>query len=161
MAAEPRTLDIAEKQVLVDFWEDEGQFYWHHRILLLATDTPGRWIWATPDYEVSVAELATHRIVPLQRNEIFPVDYRGYIYAFDTADATEARVEVMRRQARQLAEIMNGGPVGPPIPDGATWRIADTAHASFGLEIPAAVIGTGEHFITRGKAGCFRARRRG
>ena len=97
--------------------------------------------------------MSEHRIIPLQRNMPFPADYRGFIYAFDIEDASEARLEVMRRQARSLAEIMNGGPVGPVVPEGATWRVADTAHASFGLEIPASVIGSGEHFLTRGRAG--------
>ena len=46
---------------------------------------------------------------------------------------------------------MNGGPAPAVVPEGVSWRVADTAHASFGLEIPAAIIGSGEHFITRGK----------
>ena len=82
MAVEPRTLDVPERQVLVDFWDDEAEYYWHHRLLLLSTNTPGRGIWATPDFEVSAADLIAHRIVPLQRNEEFPADYRGFIYAF-------------------------------------------------------------------------------
>ena len=36
MAAEPKSLDIAEKQVLIDYWDDPAEFYWHHRILLLS-----------------------------------------------------------------------------------------------------------------------------
>ena len=29
-------LDLPEGQVLVDFFEDEGGYVWHHRLLLLA-----------------------------------------------------------------------------------------------------------------------------
>ena len=145
MAEEPKSFNIPEKQVLVYFWEDEGQFYWHHRILLVATGNPGKWICATPDYEIQLVDLSEHRIVPLTKDEVFPTDYRGYIYSFDTADCSEARVEVMRRQARFLTEIMSGGPAPPSVRDGVSWRVADTADASFGLEIPAS--------ITRGKVG--------
>ena len=113
MAVEPKTLNIPEKQVLVDFWEDKGDFFWHHRILLVATNAPGTWMRASPVYEVALVDFSEHRIVPLAKDEVFPVDYRGYIYSFDTADCSEARVEVMRRQARALVEIMNGGPRRP------------------------------------------------
>ena len=153
MAAEPKSLDIAEKQVLIDYWDDPAEFYWHHRILLLPTQEPGRWVTATPDYSVETQDLSEHRIIPVQRNAEFPADYRGYIYCFDTDDCSEARIEVMRRQARALAEIMSGGVVRTDIPDGATWRVSDTAHSSFGMEIPTAIIGDADHFVTRGKTG--------
>ena len=153
MAAEPKSLDIAEKQVLIDYWDDPAEFYWHHRILLLPTQEPGRWVTATPDYAVETQDLSEHRIIPVQRNAEFPVDYRGYIYCFDVDDTTGPRLEVMRRQARALAEIMSGGKIQNEVPDGATWRVSDTAHASFGMEIPTAIIGDADHFVTRGRSG--------
>ena len=104
MAAEPKTLNIPEKQVLIDFWEDGGDFYWHHRILLVATNCPVKLICATPDYKVALVDLSVHRVVPLTKDEVFPTDYRGYIYSFDTEDNAEARVEVMRRHARSLVD---------------------------------------------------------
>ena len=52
MAVEPKTFNIPEKQVPADFWEDEGQLYWHHRTLLVATSNPGNGICVTPDYEI-------------------------------------------------------------------------------------------------------------
>ena len=139
--------------MLIDFWEDEGDFDWDHRILLVATNSTGKWICATPDYEVALVDLSVHRVVPLTKDEVFATDYRGYIYSFDAEDCSEARVEVMRRHARSLVEIMNGGPAPAAVPEGVSWRVADTAHASFGLEIPAAIIGSVEHFIIRGKVG--------
>ena len=153
MAAELKSLNIPEKQVLIDYWDDPNEFYWHHRILLLPTEEPGRWVTCTPDYAVETQDLSEHRIVPLQRNSEFPADYRGYIYSFDAGDCGEARLEIFRRQARALAEIMNSGKAAPPVPEGASWRVADTAHAAFGCEIPSAILGDAEHFITRGNVG--------
>ena len=153
MAAEPKTLDILEKQVLIDFWEDENDFFWHHRILLSAGSSPGKWLVATPDLEVQFVDLAEHRVVPLARAEEFPQDYRGYIYSFDADTFTGGRMEALRRQARSLLEIMGGGPSTSVTVDGASWRISDPAHASFGEEVPASVVGAGEHFVTRGKVG--------
>ena len=157
MAAKPKSLDIAEKQVLIDYWDVPSQFYWHHRILLLPTQEPGRWVTATPDYSVETQDLSDHRIIPVQRNAEFPVDYRGYIYCFDADDCSEARLDVMRRQARALAEILSGGVARTDIPDGATWRVSDTAHSSFGMEIPTAIIGDADHFVTRGRPGSWRS----
>ena len=97
MADVPRTLDVPEKQVLIVFLEDEGQYFWHHRLLLIPTTESVKWVLATPDYEVQTSDLSEHRIVPLQRNAEFPENQRGFIYAFDPEDCSEARVEVMRR----------------------------------------------------------------
>ena len=80
MAIEPKTLNIPEKQVLVDLWEDECDFFWHHRNLLVPTIASGKWICATPDYEVALVDLSERRIVSIAKDEVFPSDYRGYIY---------------------------------------------------------------------------------
>ena len=151
MAGVPRTLDGPRRQTLVDLWDDEAEYRWHHRLLLLSTDIPGRRTWATPDFEVAAANLIARRIIFLQRNEEFPADYRGFFYAFGQRGATDRRVEMMRQRARALAEIMSGGSIAPAVADGATWHVADTAHAPLGLEIPAAMLNLGEHFIARGK----------
>ena len=91
--------------------------------------------------------------MPLTRADEFPADYRGYIYAFDADDFSGAQMEVLRRQARALLEIVGGAPVGSSAIDGASWRISDPAHASFGEEVPGSVVGAGEHFVTRGRVG--------
>ena len=110
MAAELKTLDVPERQVLVDFWEDEDGYFWHHQLLLLQASQAGRWLVATPDLEVQLADLSTHRVVPLQRSDVFPATYRGTIYAFDPDIITGAQIEVLRRSARFLLEIMGGAP---------------------------------------------------
>ena len=153
MDVAPRTLDIIERQVLVDFWDDENDFFWHHRILLLASSAPGKWLVGTPGLEVQYTDLSEHRVVPLTRADEFPADYRGYIYAFDADDFTGAQMEVLRRQVRALLEIVGGAPAGSSAIDGASWRISDPAHASFGEEVPGSVVGAGEHFVTRGRVG--------
>ena len=69
MAVEPKTLNIPEKQVLVDFRKDEGDLFFHRRILLVATNATGKWICATPDYEVALVDLSEHKIVPLPKTK--------------------------------------------------------------------------------------------
>ena len=82
------SLDIAEQQVLIDFFDDPN-FHWHGRILLVALPTPGMWVVTTPDYSVQVCDLRLHRVVPLQRNADFPDRIEGGIYYFDPFEAGE------------------------------------------------------------------------
>ena len=66
------TLDVEERQVLVDFPADPN-FTWHHRVLLVALGE-GKWIGCTPTLSVQRIDLAGHRIVILPRNGNFPAD---------------------------------------------------------------------------------------
>eukprot|EP00959_Pyramimonas_sp_CCMP1952_P230517 4818943-Pyramimonas_sp.AAC.1 len=66
-----RALDIVEKQVLIDFFDDENGLFWHARILLIPGGQ-GRWIVCSPTLAVQVADLSTHRIRILRRGE--PID---------------------------------------------------------------------------------------
>ena len=79
------------------------------------------------------------------------MDYRGYVYCFDTDTFTGGQMEALGRQARSLLEIMGGGRASSVSVDGASWRISDPAHASFGKEVAASAVGAGEHFVTRGR----------
>eukprot|EP00974_Lingulodinium_polyedra_P031800 3063584-Lingulodinium_polyedra.AAC.1 len=65
--ADPRTFDVPESQVCLDFFEDPGSS-WHHRVLLVPGNAAGEWVVATPDGEIQVARLGDHRVVALQRN---------------------------------------------------------------------------------------------
>ena len=51
MAAAPRnvTLDITERQVLVDFFHDPNGLIWHARMLLQANPVPGVWLLLAPN----------------------------------------------------------------------------------------------------------------
>eukprot|EP00974_Lingulodinium_polyedra_P060195 5802488-Lingulodinium_polyedra.AAC.1 len=65
-----QTLDIEEQQVAIDFFND-AQYQWHARVLLRRLD-PGRWLAATPDYEVETLVVGDHRVQVLPRNAPFP-----------------------------------------------------------------------------------------
>ena len=71
MAAVERTLDVAEPQVLVHCPNDP-HLTEHHRLLLVKVSA-GRWIAASPDHELDLLDLNTHRHVVLRRNSDFPL----------------------------------------------------------------------------------------
>ena len=71
MAAVERTLDVAEPQVLVHYPNDP-HLTEHHRLLLIKVSA-GRWIAASPDHELDLLDLNTHRHVVLRRNSDFPL----------------------------------------------------------------------------------------
>ena len=71
-AAAAKSLDVAERQCLLDFFNDANGFNWHHRLLLRPTPAPGRWIICTPDLSAQVAGLNAHRIVALERDSATP-----------------------------------------------------------------------------------------
>ena len=74
-----RSLDIPERQIAIDHWDDEQGFFWHHRVLLVGAGN-GKWIWATPDFEVQFHDLSTHQVVPIPRNSAFPERVTGGRY---------------------------------------------------------------------------------
>ena len=148
-------LDLPEGQVLVDFFEDEGGYVWHHRLLLLAGAKAGSWIVATPDLDVELADLTAHRVVPLARGGLFPARLRNMVYGF--RELSDQEVEELRRRARQLSSVL--GLVVPAAAataaggagDGRTeWRISDTAHQGFADLVPDESIGDANVFISRG-----------
>jgi len=79
--ADARTVDAAESQVAINFDEDEN-FRWHHRLLLVPGQAAGEWIAATPDGEIVLLRLGGHLVVALGRNAPFPQRVRGNVYAF-------------------------------------------------------------------------------
>ena len=66
------TLDIAERQVLVAYWDDASDIFWHQRVLLAPTPAAGRWICVTPDWEVLTLDQNALQVVPLPRKAPFP-----------------------------------------------------------------------------------------
>ena len=58
-----RALDLPERQCLVFYGEDANGLRYHHRLLLVATPLPGRWIIGTPTYEVQVLDLNEVEVV--------------------------------------------------------------------------------------------------
>ena len=81
-AAQPRTLDLKEPQVLLHFPNDAGGFFWQHRLLLEKT-APGVWIGVTPDGDIERINLNQAWHVPLARRADFPHAQAPFVYAFD------------------------------------------------------------------------------
>ena len=97
------TLDVPERQILVDFFDDPNGFRWHMRLLVLATPNPGQWIAATPDLSIQFLDVTAHRVIPLTRAAEFPRRVRGEVYAFDPLGA-EGLLQV-RREAKELLAV--------------------------------------------------------
>ena len=103
------TLDIPERQLLVDFVDDPNGFFWHHRILLHhVKDT--LWIIATPDRSVQGLDVFRHRLIMLSRKSAFPADTVNAIYGCDLADFDQVTMVRLRAEAAAMAEIFGGGP---------------------------------------------------
>eukprot|EP00971_Amphidinium_carterae_P127716 2530224-Amphidinium_carterae.1 len=123
-----RALDILEKQVAIDFFQD--QYHWHHRVLLLPAGQ-GKWIVCTPDHEVQFQDLTEHRVIALPRGAVVPSRIVDSFYTFDPFQ--DGELDRIRAEARSLAEILG---VAVPAQSLALsrWVIADTAHERFGQE---------------------------
>ena len=78
-----KSLDISHRQVLVDFFEDENQFWWHHRVLFIKGDGSGEWIAATPSLSIQMVDLRAHRVIPLDRHTDIGAEFRGRSFLFD------------------------------------------------------------------------------
>lgn len=140
------TLDLPEKQVLVDFFDDPNQLRWHHRLLLQPTAAAGIWVCATPDFDVERIDLNRHRVQALGRNCSFPGGHVGEVYYFDPIGDDDLRR--LRQQGRDLLAVL-GAPAaaataGTP---GGIWRVASTSSDSFGEEVPPALLGDPEQFV--------------
>ena len=141
------TLDVEFSQVLVDFPEDQNGFVWHHRLLLVSLGG-SRWICSTPTQSIQVLDLGDHRVIVLPRAGPFPAARAAETFAFDPADITPAVLADLMREARELSVLHGAQPDGPALSD-QVWRICDTSHASFGEELPAAVLGNADLFLER------------
>ena len=128
------TLDVPERQLLIDFFADANGFFWHHRILLVHVRET-TWVVCTPDQSVQMLDVSQHRLVMLSRNAAFPPDRVVSTYSCDPADFTDAIMARLRTEAAAMAEILGGGPAVPAQPAAAvavSWRISDLSHAQFG-----------------------------
>ena len=143
------TLDIPERQVLVDFFNDPNGFFWHHRVLLLSLGGPV-WIISTPDKSVQRVDLSEHRVVVLARNAAFPQDRVAQVYGCDVADFSDAKLTRLRAEARDLATVLGASPAAGAAGDQPTWRICDLTSSLFGEEVPPAALGNADAFHARG-----------
>ena len=144
------TLDIDDKQVLLDFYDDANGFFWHQRILLLPLGG-SVWVVATPDKSVQRADLSEHRIIVLGRSAPFPQDRVAQVYACDPADFPADELNRLRTEARALATVLGAIPAEPAVAAGQVgWRVSDLTSDLFGEELPAAAIGNEDVFVARG-----------
>ena len=81
MADRPRSLDIDDFQVIVEFAGDDEEFRWHHRVALHRLG-PERWVMLTPDFNLEVVDLSTQSYRLLARHANFPQGLANQIYAF-------------------------------------------------------------------------------
>ena len=98
------TPDVEERQVLVDF-EADAQFLWHHRLLLLPIDRAGRWVCASPTFEVQTIDLTEHRVIALARGQPVPAARRQDAFLFDP-EVPAIELARMRAEAAQLRELL-------------------------------------------------------
>ena len=132
-----RCLDIAERQILIQM-EGTAQPY-HHHILFQKIDA-ARWVTLEAGGIISADDLSEEVMIPLVRGEQFPAEGKPCL-AFESM--TDVQLAGFRTRAAQYAEIM-GVPTANLITGGgidAVWLFADTAHPSFGQEVPESVLG--------------------
>lgn len=129
--ADDLTLDVVEPQVLLNYPADPNGFTEHHR-LLLARLGPGRWIAASPDHELSVVDLNTHRHRILTRRSAFPADVANVVYAFDPLSKVE--LEGLKRQARAMTVVLGEEDVDEI--EELVWVYADADSELLGKPVP-------------------------
>ena len=135
----PRTLDIPELQMLVEFPGDPAGLDFHHRILWYRVNN-SEWIISTPDADVYEEDYNGVTVVPLPRNGLYPVDYAGQMYITNNAQLMQNFPE-MKRQADALA-LVRGCADRPGVQsDGGDvaagqWRISDVDSKKFGDIVP-------------------------
>lgn len=137
MATAPqlRTLKIAEKQALLLYEEDANGLYWHHRILFRRV-RGSLWVVGTPDRAVFTDDIGEHAIRPLRADGVFPADVAGQIYCFDRDALTQEELNVMRAEARDVADLVGAEDQAAATGnDDEMWVVAEVDHADFGKEL--------------------------
>ena len=139
-------LDIEQRQVLVDFFQDPDGYRWHHRVLAVPLGG-SRWVWITPDHDVEAADLGDHRVVVLTRGQAFPAGRAAETYGFDPFD--DGELNGLLGEARSLAEIL-GVTIAQPLGlQARPWRIADLLHDAFGKEVPPQAIDNEDIWVSK------------
>jgi uncharacterized membrane protein YgcG len=141
------SLDVEEKQVLVYYAVDPVP--WHHRLLMVHIGE-GRWIIATPDFDVQVINLAKFTVKALGRDAPIPQEC-GERYMFDSPILPND-LNQLRAEAHRLAEVL-GVAATALVTDGKTrdarWLFADPAHDRFGEDVPEQILGDRAKLIVR------------
>ena len=148
------TLNLPERQVLVEFPRDPNMM-WHHRLLLIRV-RGSLWIVATPTREVEQVDLSQYRVLPVERHAHFPLDGRPY---FCFGQLSDLEVDQLRSRAGSLADVLGLEPSGASLSTDASvgvWRFADPAHPWFGQAINPTAMSSAATCETRAGAALVR-----
>ena len=100
-------LDIAVRQILVDYFDDDSDAAFHHRLLMIPPgEEDGVWIAVAPDHEAVVLDLSKfERVAPLARGADSPERCEQYgVYSFDPFE--DGEWDECLRECRELAYVM-------------------------------------------------------
>ena len=139
------TLDVSDPQILLHFPLDPNGFTEHHRLLLCRLG-PGRWVAASPDYELEVLDLNNRQHVILGRRSLFPAHLGASVYAFDPI--SRADLQRLKRQASTMAIVI--GDRDPEDIQAQTWVYSDTSSPRLGTPVPLELL---EDAVTLGSKG--------
>lgn len=144
--AEPRALDIGERQVLVLFAGDRVP--WHHR-LLMERISGSRWLVVTPTLELEISNLdQVDDLVPLERGAVMPSRCRP-LFA-DPLSGEE--LAALRWQCKRYADVLGAVADAPATDSDAGWVLSDPSHPQFSESVPPALL-SGGHALLRGAVG--------
>ena len=97
---EKSTLDLPERQVLVNF-PDDVDYQWHHLLLLLRGGA-GKWFVGDPYGQVRLLDPTAMLVVPLDRDAPFPDADRPHLI-FSSEDFGETNAAFFARQGCHAA----------------------------------------------------------
>ena len=144
-----QTLNIPERQVLEHFGADPN-FTDHHRILFVRI-RDAVWVCASPTHEVYESIFSGQFLTPLPTSGPFPAAGRP-LFCF--GNLTPAEIAALRARALQLADVLGVAQAAPATSSTTgTWRFGDTAHPSFGADVPLHLFGSDVTSFVRGGAG--------
>jgi hypothetical protein len=147
MNQQPRTLDISELQVVVEFPND-ANVTWHHRVLLHRV-TDATWITLTPDLELERLNLAARRHRVLERAARFPADVEEDLYYFDPLE--KGVLIRNKRLAKTQAVVLGAG--GEEELHALQWVYYEPSEPHFGKPVEEDLIDHAEHFVSLGDQG--------
>ena len=148
------SLDVPEPQVLVS----TGNGEWDHWVLL-RRQQEAVWLALGPGLEVEVLDLKGQRIVPVGRDQDFPIGAGDDVRTFENIPSDRELRDGHGRAAR-MASLL-GLPVGAPsgltsgfAPRAAeSWRVCHPACEFFGDEVPDDVVSNAATGVEKGSMG--------
>ena len=133
-----RTVGTELQQILVGFFDDEGDHYWHHRLLVVEGD-PGIWIVSTPTLGIQRIDWNEHGVPALPPVAAFSAEVGDQLFSLDPA-ITDAELAEVKGKAQALASIVGFARL---VIDGATagaWDISDPTSEAYGVVVPMAAL---------------------